>query len=556
MLQELHITNFALLDQVDLEFGAGLNLLTGETGAGKSILVDALGLALGDRAGGDIIRTGADKATVEAIFDLADAPQTTRQLIVDAGIEGDDDSCLYVSREVTRTGKSQCRINGRLCLQTTLREICDLLVDIHGQHEHQSLLAVDKHIDLLDNWLGAEALQLRSHIADAYAMCLDLRRELDGLQADARERIRNLDLYRFQVQEITEAQLRPDEEVELLADKLRLANAAKLAQASAQAYDALAEQVTDGLNTASAVIARAQDMDPGLETISEQLNEALSYSEEARRRLRRYRDEVEINPVRLEEIEQRLNLLHTLKRKYGDTIEEIDAYVASLNAKLDGIEDQEARVNDLADAIVKQEARLADGSARLSNLRRQGSRQFAQGIACELTDLGMPAARFDVQIDEQAPTARGFDRVEFVLSPNPGEPLRPLARIASGGEVSRIMLAIKSVLARIAFVPTLIFDEIDSGIGGRTAAVIGQKLAKLSAQTQILCITHLPQIASRPASAHFMLEKSSNGERTVVSVRKLDDAQRVDEIARMLGGSPDQPTVVEHARQLLQREGC
>ncbi|MDR3709304.1 MAG: DNA repair protein RecN [Capsulimonadaceae bacterium] len=554
MLQELHIRNFALIERVDLHFGQALNLLTGETGAGKSIVIDALGIALGERASSDIIRTGQERAIVEAVFDLADAPDETRRKLAEAGIDDEDgDGLLYVAREITRAGKSLCRINGRLCPVATLREICDLLVDIHGQHEHQSLLVADKHIDILDGWLGQPALEPRDAIANGYEELLRLRRELEDLRKDARERARNLDLYRYQQTEIAEADLKPGEEEEFEAEKLRLANAEKLASASGHAYDVLADSVVDGLSVAAAEIERAAVIDPTLAPVAEQLGEAIGYADEARSLLRRYRENVEFNPDRLEEIEERLNLFHTLKRKYGDTIDDVIAYGESLQAKLFGLEDQEGREAELTSAIAKRENSLAQIASRLSETRRDAGTRYANAIVAELSDLGMAATRFEVSIAANPLSRTGTDRIEFLLSPNPGEPMRPLAKIASGGETSRIMLAIKSVLSRAIQVPTLIFDEIDVGVGGRTAKVIGEKLVALANTAQVLCITHLPQIASMPASAHFSIEKQSSGDTTLVTVHNLDEEQRVGEITRMLGGMPEQQTVVEHARQMLRR---
>ncbi|MDQ2799278.1 MAG: DNA repair protein RecN [Armatimonadota bacterium] len=558
MLQELHVTNFALIDHLDLAFGAGLNILTGETGAGKSIIIDALGLALGERASGaDLVRTGAQRATVEAVFDLAKAPDEVRARLAEAGLESDeDDDTLLVSRELARgSGKSQCRINGRLMPVSVLKEIAQGLVDVHGQHEHQSLLASERHVDILDNWCGKDALALREEVAGLYARANALKREREKLRTDARERERMLDLYRFQQEEIFAAALKPGEEDEMLADRSRLANAEKLSAASAEGYELLSggergAGALDALNDALASVENAAALDESLQPVLDALQGAVSYAEDAAHALRDYREGVEFNPERLEEIESRLDLLRTLKRKYGDTVEEILTYAEELLAKLDRLENSAAREDELTAAMEKTQAELTRLAARLTKARQKGSENFAQGIARELGDLGMAATKFEVALEPQTVTAKGADRVEFLLSPNPGEPLRPLAKIASGGEMSRIMLAMKSVMAKTGAIPTMIFDEIDVGVGGRTAQVIADKLDALAGDAQILCITHLPQIASR-ADTHFFIEKHVEGERTVVSVCPLDAEARVDEIVRMLGGSSRSETVTRHAREML-----
>ena len=550
MLRQIHVANFALIDRLDLEFGEALNILTGETGAGKSIVIDALSLALGERGSSDLVRTGSDRAVVEAVFDLCDAPASTRERLAEAGLDDDGEDILILARELTRAGKSQCRINGRLMPVSTLREISDGLIDIHGQHEHQTLLAAERHIDLLDSWLGAEALSLRSEVSGQYADLNRIKRDLEDLRAQARERVRNLDLYRFQQEEIESAELRAGELDELTAERSRLANAEKLYATADEAYNALSNTGLDGLNSALAAVERAGALDETLAPITEQLTEAVSYAEEARRGLRAYRDSIEFNPERLEEIAERLDLIHSLQRKYGDTIEEILAYAEELNERLNLLENSEAREAELVQAQARAEADLEASAEHLSQLRRRASARFAEAVTAELKDLGMADTRFEVSIEAQPITARGADRVEFLLSPNPGEPLRPLARIASGGEISRLMLAMKSVLAQAAYVPTLIFDEIDVGVGGRTGRVLAQKLSALARHAQILCITHLPQIASQPA-VHFFIEKRVEGGRTVVDVQRLSEDQRVEEIARMLGGVPSN-TVIQHAREMLQ----
>ena len=557
MLVELHVTNFALIDHLDLTFGAGLNILTGETGAGKSIIIDALGLALGERAGVDLVRTGAQRATVEAVFDLTGAPVEVRQRLAEAGLDGgEEEDTLLVTRELVRAGgKSQCRINGRLMPVAVLKEIAEGLVDVHGQHEHQSLLSSDRHIDILDNWCGKGALALRAETAVLYSQVSALKREREQLRTDARERARMLDLYRFQQEEVAGANLKPGEEEELSADRSRLANSEKLSASAAESYALIsgAERsggALDALNAALASVEHAAGLDETLSPIVEALGSAVAYAEDASRELRGYQETVEFNPERLEEIEARLDLIRTLKRKYGETIEEIIAYGAELAGKLDALENSEAREEELTASIAKTEITLTQTAARLTAVRRKASQAFSSGIAHELADLGMAATKFEVSLEPQPVGSKGADRVEFLLSPNPGEPLRPLAKIASGGEISRIMLALKSVLAQTGAIPTMIFDEIDVGVGGRTAQTIADKLGALAKDAQILCITHLPQIASR-AGTHFFIEKRVHEGRTTVTVSPLDPESRIDEIARMLGGSRRSDAVVQHAREML-----
>ena len=559
MLLELHVQNFALIDRLDLRFGAGLNILSGETGAGKSIIIDALGLALGERAGGDLVRTGTERAVVEAVFDLSHAPAEVRTRLAEAGLEpGEEDGdLLLVSREIAAKsgGKSQCRVNGRLLPVSSLREMAQGLVDVHGQHEHQSLLAWERHIDLLDAWCGPDTLALRASTSEQVGLLNTLKREREQLRTDARERARTLDLFLFQRDEIAEASLKPGEEDELATERARLANAEKLSDAATDAYARLSggergQGATDALQAALAQIEHALSMDNSLEPVAASLREAASYAEDAALSLRHYRDDVEFNPERLEEIEARLDLLRTLKRKYGDTVDEMIAYGDELGAKIDRLQNAGAREDELSAAIDKAGHKADQIAAKLTQARTRGGAEFAQGIKRELADLGMTQTKFEVSIIPQTIGSKGADRVEFLLSPNPGEPLRPLAKIASGGEMSRIMLGMKSILVKMGATPTMIFDEIDAGVGGRTAQTIADKLDALSQSAQILCITHLAQIASR-ADTHFLIEKHVAGGRTTVSVDALDADQRVEEIARMLGGARRTEAVVQHAREML-----
>jgi DNA repair protein RecN (Recombination protein N) len=568
VLQQLTIRNFALIEDLSLEFGEGFSVLTGETGAGKSILIDALGAALGERAGAEWVRTGAEKAWVEAAFQLPESGIALSPVLTDWAEEG----LLILGREVGRGGKSQCRINGRLCTAGMLREVGALLVDIHGQHEHQSLLASERHVDLLDGWAGEAALGPRRRAEELHRRWLAIRGEIEALRADERERARQTDLYRFQIEEIDAAALAAGEEDELLADRSRLANAEKLFAATTAAREALNEGGVDGRAAATDLLAEAVGdletlvaVDETLTPILENLQTALYAAQDAAQELRGYQENIEFNPGRLEAVQARLELLRALKRKYGETIAEILAYRERAAGDLHTMEHSEERAAELEAAVARLAGELDAAAAELHAARRSAAARFEEGLVAELRDLNMARTIFGVQIDDARPSSeageRGFatiaGRVEFLISPNPGEPVKPLAKIASGGELSRVMLALKSAMAqRVAAdsdatfrpIPTLIFDEIDVGVGGRTAHVLGEKMAALAATNQVLCVTHLPQIAGL-ASAHYMVEKEIVGDRTRVAVRRLETEERIQELARMLGGSP--ATAEQHARELL-----
>ncbi len=576
MLSRLRIRNFALIDAVELEFGAGFNVLTGETGAGKSILIDAINAVLGGRSGPEWLRTGAERASIEAAFELADRlpslvdrpaadPSSTQAERSNILTEWAEDGMLVLSREVTRAGKSQCRVNGRLCTAGTLREVAAELIDVHGQHEHQSLLAAERHVDLLDAWAGAPVLELRRRLGDDYAEWRGVRRELEAMQTDERDRARQLDLYRFQIEEIDGAQLTLGEEEELVADRLRLASAEKLSAAAAGALETLGEgrvSALDLLAAAAREVEAALVLDPVLAPVAEGLQTALIAAQDAASELRGYQEGVEFNPERLEQVQERLELLRSLKRKYGASLEEVLAYREQIEQEQHALTHREERLAELETELDRRAASLDALAADLYTARRGAADEFERRLVAELRDLSMQHTLFEVRIDpppspagpaaprvsEHRSAAGWFGRVEFMISANPGEPLRPLARIASGGEMSRIMLALKSAMAGVSAVPTLIFDEIDVGVGGRTAEVLGEKMAALSGLAQVLCVTHLPQIAGM-ASRHFQVQKQVVDDRTVVEVRVLDDAERINELARMLGGREE--TAARHARELL-----
>ncbi|MCS7309446.1 MAG: DNA repair protein RecN [Armatimonadetes bacterium] len=550
MLLELAVEQIAIIDRLNLRFEPGLNVLTGETGAGKSILVDALSLALGERAEGEMLRAGAEHAQVTAVFDVSRYPLLQARL-QELGVTPEE-GLLYLTRELLVGGRSQARINGRPVPVATLKAVGDLLVDLHGQHQHQLLFQTSEQLRLLDEWCGEGVLSLKAELGERVREMRALQRELSSLQADARERAHLLDLYTFQKGEIERAHLTPNEEEELLAEERRLAHAEKLFATAETAYELLTggePAAVDLLAQAARTIEEVLPIDASLQPLVENLQNALYAVQDVATELRAYRDRVEFSPERLNEVQERLHLIRTLKRKYGDTIEAVLAYLREITEKLERLQGGEERAEELERALSRVEQQAQQLAAELSQRRREGARRFEQAVAEELSQLAMPRVRFEVKLSPKPLEADGADAVEFLLAPNPGEPPRPLSKIASGGELSRVMLAMKSVLSGLEDVPTLVFDEIDIGIGGRTAGVVGEKLHALSRQRQILCITHLPQIASR-ARLHLLIEKRESDGRTVTTVTPVEGDARVREIARMLGDTGD--SALRHAREMLE----
>lgn len=553
MINHLYIRDFAVIDEVSLDFGPGLNLLTGETGSGKSIIVDAIGIALGERAESDSIRTGRDKAIVEAVIDISSSP-IAAEILSNAGISLEDGS-IVVSREIQRSGKSQCRINSRPTTVSLLKEVTDHLVDTHGQHEHQFLLRSERHLDVLDAWFGEAVLSLRDKVASGFSELRKLKSELDDLRKDERERTHLIDLYGFQAQEILDARLDPNEEEELQADSIRLSNAEKLHESASAAFESIGDRSQDrnALDLISESLRHLEgiaSLDPQLESIVEGVRGASYQLEDSVRELRAYRDAIEFNPERLEEVIERLDRIRTLKKKYGESIEDVIEYGKEAERRLNALTNSDERSAELVAKIERLRTSVLADAEQLSKRRQAQSGEFSTKIQNELASLSMPDAKFIVSFEPSELDARGIDKVEFLISANPGEPARPLAKIASGGELSRTMLAMKSASAAFDNIPTLIFDEIDVGVGGRTAEVIGDKLDYLAKRGQVLCITHLPQIACRQGE-HFYIEKMVVDGRTVVRVRKLSAEERIVELSRMLGGSSPSEAAVQHAREML-----
>lgn len=551
MLAQLSIRNFALVDSLVLEFQRGFNVLTGETGAGKSILIDAISAALGERGSAEVVRTGADRATVEVVFEVGEYSLPSVQ-------EWAEEGTIILAREITASGRSSFRINGRLCTAATLREVAGDLIDIHGQHDHQSLLSAERHVEFLDNWAGKDVLTQRRRAQELYGELRTARRELTALATGERERARELDLFRFQIEEIDAASPIAGEEEHLQAERTRLSNAEKLFAGASAAREALAgaeQSAEELLLAASRELESVASLDDEAAPIRELLETAVASVQEASAGLRRYIEAIEFNPERLEEISDRLETYRSLKRKYGDTAEEILAYRERAAADLDALSHCEERREKLQAGIHRLDTELDECAAALYAARRAAAGRFEREIAGHLADLNMTGTTFEVQLNPPAPAADAWERglpailgrAEFLLSANPGEPARALARIVSGGEMSRVMLALKTAMAGSHPV-ALIFDEIDVGVGGKTAEALGAKMARLGTSNQVLCITHLPQIACM-AARHLQVRKTVSGERTLVEATALEGEARVGELARMLGGT--EATAAQHARELL-----
>ncbi len=554
MLLELHIENLAIIERVDIGFAPGFNVLTGETGAGKSILLGALNLVLGERADPSLIRTGADRLRVNAIVQLPGDPDlqaTLQELGIEPETHENGQQLLYLSREVQAGGRSIARVNAQPVPLNTLKAIGDLLVDLHGQHEHQSLLKPSSHLDFLDRWLGEPVLNLRAEVRETVRRLYQIENELQALIEREREREQMIDLYRFQIQEIRNAHLQAGEEESLLTEERRLTHAEKLLALASSAYECLMGEggAYDRAAEAARHLHEIARIDPSVTDWQETLESAAVQLQESATLLRQYSESIEYDPERLETVIARLEQIRRLKRKYGDTIDAILAYATEAEQKLHALEHQTERREELEQELEATRARANALCEQLSAARRNGATRFAEQVRSILTELAMERAQFVVNLTPKPMDSTGADAVEFLFSANPGEPPRPLHKIASGGELSRVMLALKTVLATASPVPTLVFDEIDAGLGGRTAHFVGEKLARLSQHFQIICVTHLPQIASR-AQHHLLIEKQVEGDTTRVIVSALRDEERVREIARMLTGEPTE-TALQHARELL-----
>ena len=549
MLSQLFIQNIAVIEKVQVAFEKGLNGFTGETGAGKSIVIDAINAVLGNRTSRDLVRTGAPKALVTALFEgIGDE---TKEQLLSMGFEPEEDGSLLLSREISADGKTSCKIGGRPSTVSILREVAQSLINIHGQHDNQFLLLPEQHLVYIDQF-GKTAALLKEYRVE-YAYYVELQRKLRQLQTDEREKAQRTDLLSYQINEISSAALFPDEEEELQSAKKKMQNSVKIIEALHIAHDLL--QGTEESDGILSMLDQTQEQFQMLEVYYPQIKSDrildMRYElEEVRENLRDALSDAEMDPAELDRIEERLDLIFRLKRKYGGSVEEILAFKERAQQELDSIIHAEELQAKLEKEHGQSEARLIKLAKQLSEKRKSAAKQFEDQVCAELTFLDMPSVRFIVHAETGELDETGIDRMEFYISTNPGEPPKPIGKIASGGELSRIMLSLKNVIAEGDRVGTLIFDEVDTGVSGRAAQKIGRKLKQASAGRQIICVTHLAQVAAF-ADTHLLIAKIVRDGRTFTTVNALPQEERVQELARIMGGENLTPTVLASARELI-----
>jgi len=551
MLQFLNISNIALIDDMQVEFEGGLNLLTGETGSGKSIIVDALGVLIGGRFTSELIKTGAERASIEGLFSVTSNPEL-ETILENAGLSATNE--LIIRRELSATGRNKIFINNQLATQSLLRDLRPYLVDIHGQGDQQTLFNPETHLEILDAFAGNSSL--RGDVADAYQKWNAVRRELDSLRHDEAEKFQLVDTLKFQIAELERAQLSIGEDERLEEERRRLANVEKLTALCQSSYsriyeddDAAITRVRQSLKD----VAELAEYDASFRDYLEGLESARAVLEDLSFTLRDFADRLEFSPARLAEIEDRLAELSRLKRKYGGSLTAALEHLARAEDRLRQIETSDERERELNAALAVARDRYLELAGKLHKERVRAAKKFEQAVEKGIAEVAIDNARFQVQVSDDVETAgqKGIDHTEFYFSANAGEDVKPLARVASGGEASRLMLVLKTVANGSQFPRTIVFDEIDTGIGGRVSEAVGLKLKKLSQTNQVLCVTHQPQIA-RFADSHLVVQKEALKGRTQVSVGRLDKAGRVEELARMLTGAEITDSARRHAKELLK----
>jgi DNA repair protein RecN (Recombination protein N) len=551
MVLALEVDNLAIIEQASLDLGPGFTVFTGETGAGKSLLIDAMELALGGRGDSGLVRTGAERATVSLLVDVSSNPAALTRAI-ELGFDVDEGQ-IVVQREVTAEGRSTVRINGRPSTVGLLRELAAHLVDLHGQHEHQALLNEERQTGFLDSWIGAQAGALLAEVGERWATVESLRKKVAEHDRSLRGREQRIDMLRFQVREITEAAPTVGESAELVSALERAKHAERLSGGVGRALEALADRDGASVETLGRALKELEPLaltDAALEPAVSGLREVLATVEEVVRSLRTYFDSIDLEPAQAERCAERLDALRRLFRKYGEGEQAVLDHLETAKAELAALTTSESDAAEWTERLALEEEALANAAARLSELRQAKAAEFASIVESEIRELAMPKARFVVRVQPRPIDATGADHVSFLFSANPGDPPRPLGKVASGGELSRVMLAIKVAGAGRAGVPTLVFDEVDTGLSGQAASVTARKMARLGETRQVLVITHLPQIAGR-ASFHYKIEKREQDGRSLTQVTKIDGEERAREVARLLAGDEIGDKALAGAMELL-----
>lgn len=554
MLQELSVKNFAIISSLQLDFKMGMTVLTGETGAGKSIIIDAMGLLTGSRGSSDYIRQGATKCTLEGLFSMPQNQELVN-LLVELGVEMDEES-LIIQRDISISGKNVCRVNGRIVNLTNLRKVGEYLVDIHGQNEHQELMQSEKHIQMLDDFGGKELIETKEKFQEHYFEYRAVEKKVRDRKKNEKEFAQRMDMLQFQRDEIEAAQLIINEEESLSEERDKLSNFQKIASALTISYGAINDEGDSSLdNIALAMneLTAIEHLDPEYKTISETIQNSYYLLQEASGDLTRLIDGLELDENRLNEVENRLELIRQMKRKYGESVESILNYYQEITSELAEADFLEGKTGQLEDLLAEKKDQALRSGTKLSNIRKEIAKKLEVSILKELKELYMERTEFEVRIlslPSDQLMEDGLDQVEFYITTNPGEPLKPLVRVASGGELSRVMLALKTIFSKSQGITSIVFDEVDTGVSGRVAQAIADKIYQISEDSQVLCITHLPQVAA-VADSQYFIEKEIVGDRTETKVRILDMNERIKEIARMLAGSEITKLTIEHAEELL-----
>ena len=554
MLLNVHVKDLALIEDVDICFGDGLNILTGETGAGKSIIIGSIGVALGAKAGKDLIRQGADFALVELVFSVESKDTLNKLRAMDISV--DEDGQIIITRKIMN-GKSIIKVNGETMTAAALKEIAPLVIDVHGQRDYESLVHTEKHLEILDSFAGEKAVKLKSDTAALYKEYKNLKTELEEFSRDEEQRARDLSFYQFEAAEIGEADLKAGEDDELEEEFKRMTHGRKIAESLSSVYESLSSD--DGVSTrvgySMKELSAVSHLDEKLGGFYEVLNSIDSLCYDLSKDISEYMDKLDFDAQRVQYVSERLDTINKLKLKHGKTIEDILAKKANLDEKIESLSNYDQSRKELEQRIETIRADLEKKSLELSSCRKKAAVSLEKDIIKALMDLNFLEVKFKAEFSRTADyTAKGIDTMEFMISTNPGEDIKPLAKIASGGELSRIMLGLKAVLAKKDAVDTLIFDEIDTGISGKTAGMVADKMSVISGEHQVICITHLPQIASH-ADRHYLIEKAVKNSHTFTEIRRLSQKESVEELARMLGSTVITEAALDNARELKRLAG-